>query len=288
MRFAEVIENSLEEIVMTRTPRHFAKSGSKRLAAGSAVSAIGLFILPVQMPVQMIPVAQAACEDWVLGPTVFAFTLDQNGLDFDTYGWSGKSVTALPSGAPAYATMWTDPKSVGPVTGNINGRTINMAVNWTEGAAKGTTSTFTGQIADDGTVKGTATGTPGGNTWTSDPTAKLPRCNAAAPKPEEKPAPPPEPPKDAITVSFVRTIPQWTVTVESKAPIPGQCVYNATSPGLAPVTVNFNIAANGSHSFAVLAPPPFTTWHVVTSCKGDFNGQQVEFGHDEQDVTLTT
>jgi hypothetical protein len=143
-------------------------------AAAAAVSAVGIVLVPAATA----PMANAACEYWVMGPTVFAFYLDGTGLNFDTYGWPGKSITALPSGAPAYAQMWTQPKSGGAVASNINGRTITISANWTEGPVKGTTSTFTGQIADDGTVKGTSTNTPGGNTWTSDPPRS---CPAAIP-----------------------------------------------------------------------------------------------------------
>lgn len=280
---------------MTRTLESRKSNRTRLLAAVAAMaSAVGILLVPAQM----LPVANAACDDWVLGPTTFAFQLDGTGLDFDTYGWSGKSITALPSGAPAYAQMWTDPKSQGPVTGNINGRTITISANWTEGAAAGTTSTFTGQIADDGTVRGTSTGTPGGNTWTSDSSAKLPRCNTVSTPPSkgcpdgssvqaDQPCPvKKEPPKDAVDVTFDRDFAQWTVNVTSTADIPGKCTYTATSPGLPTTTRNFDIAAKGTQKLTVGAPPPFTTWHVVTTCTGTFEGQQVEFGRDVQDVSL--
>ena len=33
------------------------------------------------------------------------------------------------------------------------------------------------------------------------------------------------------------------------------------------------------------APPLLSTYHVVLSCKGIFDGKSVEFGHVERDVT---
>jgi hypothetical protein len=41
----------------------------------------------------------------------------------------------------------------------------------------------------------------------------------------------------------------------------------------------------GSQTLTFLAPPPLSTYHVVVSCHSTFNGQNVEFGHVEQDVS---
>jgi hypothetical protein len=47
----------------------------------------------------MLPVANAACDDWVLGPDVFE--LEQaNGIHVMSYGWSGKSLITTPGGNP--------------------------------------------------------------------------------------------------------------------------------------------------------------------------------------------
>lgn len=105
----------------------FTRGGSGLFAAAAtAVSAIGMSVVPVST----LPVAQAACDDWVLGPTTLALLQDAPGTDIDIYGWSGKQITALPSGKPAYAIMWTPgTKTTGTVAGNITGKTVTVNVN---------------------------------------------------------------------------------------------------------------------------------------------------------------
>ena len=118
-----------------------------------------------------------------------------------------------------------------------------------------------------------------------------------APAPAPAPAPDPvvnpnpvvpkkEAPTDAVRVSFDRGPGLWTVNVRSTAEIPGACTYVATNPLLPGVNKSFDIAPFGSASLEVLAPPPLSTYHVVTSCKGTWEAQTIEFGHDEQDVSL--
>lgn len=108
------------------------------------------------------------------------------------------------------------------------------------------------------------------------------------PVPTLTPTPAPVPPKvaptDAIRVSFDRGF-QWTVNVTSTADIAGTCSYAATNPVLPGSNRTFAIAPRGSASFTVLAPPPLSTYHVVVSCSGPFDGKTVEFGHVEQDVS---
>jgi hypothetical protein len=93
-------------------------------------------------------------------------------------------------------------------------------------------------------------------------------------------------PTNAVTVTFTRSIPQWTVNVKNNAGIGGSCTYNATDVnGLLPgVSRNFDIAPNGTASFQVLAPPFLSSFNVVTKCTGTYDGQQVEFGNDTQTV----
>ncbi len=98
------------------------------------------------------------------------------------------------------------------------------------------------------------------------------------------PAPDPVAPTDAVQVSFDRGF-TWTVNVTSSAAIAGKCTYVASNPILPGVNKSFALGPNGSTSFPVLAPPPLSTYHVVVSCKGDFNGKNVEYGHVEQDVS---
>ena len=78
--------------------------------------------------------------------------------------------------------------------------------------------------------------------------------------------------------------PNVTVSVTSTSPIPGHCTYDATEVnGFGPpVHQEFDIAKLGKKNLTLLAPLPGQTYHVVLSCRGDFNGQDVEFGHQEQ------
>lgn len=93
-------------------------------------------------------------------------------------------------------------------------------------------------------------------------------------------------PTNAVTVSFNRGFAQWTVNVKNNAGIGGSCTYNATdNNGVFPaVNRNFDIAPNGSANFQVPAPPPLSSWNVVTVCTGTYDGQQVEFGRNQQTV----
>jgi hypothetical protein len=93
-------------------------------------------------------------------------------------------------------------------------------------------------------------------------------------------------PTNAVAVTFQRGFAQWTVNVKNNAGIGGSCTYNATdNNGLLPaVNRNFDIAPNGNASFQVPAPPPLSSWNVVTVCTGTYDGQQVEFGRNQQTV----
>jgi hypothetical protein len=121
-----------------------------------------------------------------------------------------------------------------------------------------------------------------------EPADETPGPPVPAPAPSSSSTPVPPPPKvaptDAVRVSFAKGL-QWTVNVTSTADIAGKCTYAATNPVLPGSNKNFDIGARGSASFTVLAPPPFSTYHVVVSCRGTFNGADVEFGHVEQDVS---
>lgn len=85
-------------------------------------------------------------------------------------------------------------------------------------------------------------------------------------------------------MSFDRGFATWTANVTSTADIPGNCTYAATNPVLPGVNKSFDIGPKGSASFSVLAPPPLSTYRVVVSCKGTFEGETVEFGRVEQTV----
>lgn len=79
----------------------------------------------------------------------------------------------------------------------------------------------------------------------------------------------------------------WPVTVTNSAGIGGSCTYVATDTGGGfGHTENFDIGPNGQANFSVPAPVISRTYKVVTSCTGTYDGKQVEFGHDEQTISL--
>lgn len=93
------------------------------------------------------------------------------------------------------------------------------------------------------------------------------------------------PPTNQVSVSFAKGL-MWTVTVKNASSIAGTCTFTSTGPGGGLSNKTFNIGANGSASFQVAPPLPFATYNVVTSCRGLFNGKDIEFGHNEQKVSL--
>jgi hypothetical protein len=215
-----------------------------------------------------------------------------------------------------------DGNAQGLVAGG-NGR-IDFTVIWTPQAgefggpsrlSQQITSHFTGEIAADGTARGSAVDNKNAHVdWATAPGAYS--CADAPPKADDQPAPnepapeanPPlncddpavfdankffcgmaknlvEGPTDAVTMNINVGFGNADVDIASSASIPGTCHYDATAPLLPGVHKTFDLAANGSTSFSTLSPPPLSTYHVVLSCKGQFNGKTVEFGHVEQDVT---
>lgn len=209
------------------------------------------------------------------------------------------------------------------IGGGISGRDLNLTIVW--GDKPNNVWELHGTVSDDGFVRDGGEslrnipadyGGEVASSWKSRGALKC--LDAAAPAgggagqsaPQEQAPPPPPPqnvkcpqgssvpevppggtcpaPKDAIRVTFTRAIAsQWTVNVTNSADLGGNCTYNATSNNGTPGTSNnFTIGPKGTANFKVPPPAPFTTYHVVTSCTGDFGGQPVEFGHDEQDVSL--
>ena len=133
--------------------REIARRGSGICAAAAtAMSAVGISLASASM----LPVAHAACEDWILGPTVWEIALD-NGVLIETYGWSGKSMTTTPGGKPAFAEWFPaggGDKTEGPSSGSINRRAINFTANWVTGPGAGGPDTFNGKIDDNGVASG--------------------------------------------------------------------------------------------------------------------------------------
>jgi hypothetical protein len=107
------------------------------------------------------------------------------------------------------------------------------------------------------------------------------------PPPVAAPEPAKVAPTNAVTMNINISGLGADIAIASSADIPGSCTYRATAPLLPAVNKSFDLAPNGSMSFSTLAPPLLSTYHVVLSCKGVFDGKTVEFGHVEQDVTAT-
>jgi hypothetical protein len=116
------------------------------------------------------------------------------------------------------------------------------------------------------------------------PPANNPPPAANNPPPAAKPAPAPKPPTNAVTLSFgpfgLGGLP---VTATNSSSIAGTCTYDST-----PLNYhhNFNLAPNSATSWSISGLPTGTTYHVVVSCTGDFNGQSVEFGHVDTNKTF--
>lgn len=93
------------------------------------------------------------------------------------------------------------------------------------------------------------------------------------------------PPTNQVSVSFVKGL-TWTVNVANTSNIAGTCTFTSNGLGGGLSNRTFDLGANGSASFQVAPPLPFATYNVVTSCRGTFDGKDVEFGHNEQKVSL--
>ena len=117
------------------------------------------------------------------------------------------------------------------------------------------------------------------------PTPATRQCPAGSPTPTVPAFGSCAPPTNQVSVSVKKGGAQWTVTATSTTDIAGKCTFVATNPILPGANKNFDIAPKGSASFTVLAAPLLTTYHVVVSCSGPFDGKTVEFGHVEQDVS---
>ncbi|MBX7454572.1 hypothetical protein GR927_41890 [Mycolicibacterium sp. 3033] len=193
-----------------------------------------------------------------------AYARSENPVDGQPAGYNGRTLAFLGSGDPqAAATTSAYSRGAGGVITNCDFTDFGVG--------------FIRHEDREVDVVTIVLGAP--NKPVEAPAAEVPPPVAVpdAPKPE------PVAPTDAVRVSFDRGI-TWTVNVTNSSALAGTCTYAATNPVLPGVNKTFSIGPNGSASFSVLAPPPLSTYHVVVSCRGDFNGKNVEFGHVEQDV----
>ena len=178
----------------------------------------------VTIPMYSAPIAHAACQDWVLGPANLILHQD-NGIEVDIYGWTGKAITNLPSGAPAYAQYWSNgTKTKGSATGNLNGNVVEMNLTWNDGPGAGLSNYYYATIADDGTVFGTTTNSQNAqNGFSSETKAK---CNDGA-----APAKPADPNPGGTGGGTPDTPAKQTVTVQKESSVyavPG----GAETPGI--------------------------------------------------------
>ena len=120
---------------------------------------------------------------------------------------------------------------------------------------------------------------------TLTPTPASRTCPAGSPTPTVPAFGTCAPPTNQVSVKVVKGL-QWTVDVTNASSIVGKCTFTANGPGGSLSNRTFDLAANGSTTFPIGTPLPFATYRVVTSCHGTFDGKDVEFGHDEQDVSL--
>lgn len=174
---------------------------SLTLAAATAISAVGLLSVPV--PAQAYPIVP-------LAPACAKYEFYQGRLDM----WQDNGILATVQG---YGTnvgntaQYNIPNQTAPTYGTPSGgiigagNVIAINVNWTQGPGAGSSSTYTGQIDDNGVATGTTTGQSGPAKWsTRGNTFKCipPAAPAPAPPPEQpQPAPPEQPATPTATVT---------------------------------------------------------------------------------------
>lgn len=244
-----------------------------------AVAACAAVSFAVQMPIPAHATPSPDC-DW----TVFATDSDINqgdGLQMHiAWGRTGGS------------------GSIGGSTGSVNGPIIIKGTNELDFSVQFDNSVwnYSGSIDPPGSASGTFnTGAGKSGTWTMGPAFKCIAKAASVPPPAEQQAPPPpveqapppekKAPTNAVKMTIAKSgLTNVNVNVTSTAEIPGSCTYDANEVNGLGASVNqaFDLAAKGSKQLSFLAPLPGQTYHVVLSCHGDFNGQDVEFGHQEQ------
>jgi hypothetical protein len=281
---------------------------SQLLAAATAISAAGF--LPLAPPAQahpMLPFPLApACSQWGF-PGDFA--LNQTNNDTVRFSSTGSVASGQAVAGRADGTL------VGQVSGGIQGDKLDFTISWNPSVfSSRAIGDYTGTVGADGFAHGDTHDelSPASAHWDSAvplvcTTTAAPAAAAAPPPPligglpantvvtpftDARSVPPlnaappaPVAPHDAVTMSFGNFSPisGLPVTVTNSAAIAGTCTYDST-PGN--YHHDFNLAPNGKTTFNITGIPTGTTYHVVVSCTGTFNGQTVEFGHVETDKSF--
>jgi hypothetical protein len=128
------------------------------------------------------------------------------------------------------------------------------------------------------------------------PAAQAPANNAPANNTntggdaKQQAEPPAPPPKDGVTMDIDQSDPtKVAVTVTNTSPLDGNCTYDAKKTagliGQQDVNKTFSLAPGAGTTLTFPAVPLGSTYHVVVSYHGTFNGQDDEFGRKEQDVS---
>jgi len=251
-----------------------------------------------------LPLAPTDC-DWTMQSNEIDINQD-NGLvihlSWDNTDTKGTASYTAKDGGP-----WGGPLTGGIVKGTnklnftADFRQRNTPGNGDPPTTQAFTNRYTGTINPNGNgASGSTTNSAGAtNGWnTSAQFLCIGRAPADSPPPldpkgpAEAPAaqaPPPaeKPPTDMVRMLITPALPNINVHVSSTATIPGHCTYHAEEvKGLGqPIDEPFDIEKMGSKDLTFLAPVIGQRWKVVLSCHGDFNGQDVEFGHQEQTVS---
>jgi hypothetical protein len=216
--------------------------------------------------------SKTRCPQYNYSPDLEAaaqtFARSENPVDGQPGNYNGKTLAFLGSGDPqAAATTSAYQRGAGPLISNCQFTDFGVGfIRHEDRSVDVVTIVFGAPAAAPAPA---ATSAPAN---TPEP-VKTPDPVAAAVAPT-----------DAVQLSFDKGL-VWTVNVTNSADIAGNCTYVATNPLLPGANKNFKIGSKGSTSFTVPGPPPLSTYHVVLSCTGPFNGQNVEFGHVEMDVS---
>jgi hypothetical protein len=282
---------------------------SPLLAAATAISAVGFLTLATPSQARpMLPLGPPACSQWGFPGD---FSLNQTNNDTVRFNSTGSVASGQAVAGRADGTI------VGQVSGGIQGDNLDFTISWNPSVfSDRAVGRYTGTVGDDGFAHGDTHDelSPASAHWDSAvplvcTTTAAPAAAAAPPHPPPligglpadtvvtpfsgarsvpplNAAPPaPVAPHDAVTVSFGTFSPfsGLPVTVTNSAAIAGTCTYDST-PGN--YHHDFNLAPNGKTTFNITGIPTGTTYHVVVSCTGTFNGQTVEFGHVETDKSF--
>lgn len=276
-----------------------------RMFAGACVSVAGLLAVQVPshaLPGDPLPLAPTDC-DWMMQSTEWDVNQD-NGLvvhlSYDNTDTKGTGSYTAKDGSP-----WGGPLTGGIVKGTnrlsftVDFRSTTIPGGGGPSTTEGITNRYTGTINPNGDgASGTTVNSAGvSNSWNTGtkflcvghaPADSPPPLDPKVPAQAPAQAPPPaeKPPTDMVRMLITPALPNVNVHVSSTATIPGHCTYHAEEVnGLAgPIDEPFDIAKMGTKDLTFLAPTPLQRWQVVLSCRGDFNGQDVEFGHQEQSV----